>query len=466
MLLKEAEKELSKLLPTRNRNKRGLVNGLGKIIKFISGNLDQEDYDTLEAQITALQSDRDQEIRHVNKLVSFSNSITHKFVNEMNHINLNMGLIQQILSKQDFKVDLLEQYQYTTMCLRRFLKILRTLENTISLSFHDITNVQLFSNEDVTNVMNHLYAVYPVKSIVHSDPYHVFENLKFTKSQVVIIDQGLVVILSVPTTDGNNYHLYAITPVPTINNVVLIPSERNYLQGPTSKWSTEDCIKGTLTYVCANYNVRVTSCNLTKTTGCDFAQVTNDVKLFQLLNKNDILFFSSLKEIVIQTCNNNQTSVELQGSYLIYSNVNCPISAMSTTLEPKSTTHVMTFPLVYVYNEHDVKLKIQFHPSHLDVNKLKLDLIPITPTPILWKQFNVVDIGFVLFILCFVCYVCRKMLYKVLLKLVVRREKKQIPEDGEADLVGEDLYPHVQSVQPVHSITQCTPEQSRAYEFN
>ncbi len=58
MLLKEAEKELSKLLPTRNRNKRGLVNGLGKIIKFISGNLDQEDYDTLEAQITALQSDR------------------------------------------------------------------------------------------------------------------------------------------------------------------------------------------------------------------------------------------------------------------------------------------------------------------------------------------------------------------------------------------------------------------------
>ncbi len=142
----------------------------------------------------------------------------------MNHINLNMGLIQQILSKQDFKVDLLEQYQYTTMCLRRFLKILRTLENTISLSFHDITNVSCSPMKTLPMYMNHLYAVYPVKSIVHSDPYHVFENLKFTKSQVVIIDQGLVVILSVPTTDGINITCTQSQPVPTINNVVLIPS--------------------------------------------------------------------------------------------------------------------------------------------------------------------------------------------------------------------------------------------------
>ena len=93
-LLKSTKEDLSKLLPTQQRNKRGLINGLGSIIKFISGNLDQDDYDKLEGQIKALQKDHNIEIQHINKLVSFSYNIAQKFYNEMNHVSLNLGIIK------------------------------------------------------------------------------------------------------------------------------------------------------------------------------------------------------------------------------------------------------------------------------------------------------------------------------------------------------------------------------------
>lgn len=438
-LLKNTKDDLSKLLPTQNRNKRGLINGLGSIIKFISGNLDQDDYDKLEEQIKTLQIDHSNEIQHVNKLVSFSNSISQKFYNEMNHLNLNLGIIQDLLSKQEFQLNILEHYQYIIICLKRFAKIVQTLENTITLSFNDMTNVELFSQQDIINIIKHLHVIYPNKAIVHTDPYHIYENLKFTKTQVVMLDKGLVVILSVPTTDGSNYHLYSVTPVPTINNIVLIPSERYYLQGSTSKWSTHSCVKGTTTYVCVHYNIRTTLCNLTKTVNCDFAKVTNDIKLFQLLNNANILFFSTQKEVILQTCENNQASVQLQGPHLVYSNLSCSLSSMEITLEPKPTSCIKNFPLLYIHNEPIVKQQIKFHFSHLDVNKLKLDLTPIVPTRTVWKQLNVFNLSSLILIICVLCYVFRKPISKQIQIIWYRFRPKRVTEDINFELGVEEL---------------------------
>lgn len=394
-LLKETGIQLSKLLPTSNRNKRGLINGLGKVIKFISGNLDQDDLEKLESQIKNIKTDHSEEIQHINKLLSFSNSIAQKFYKEMNHVNSNMDIIQRLLSRQEIKIGLLEHYQFTVICVNRLRNIINTIENTINLSFQELTNVQLFSQEDVTNIVNHLRSIYAANAIIHTDPYHVYENLKFSKTQVVITNEGLVVVLSVPITDGSNYHLYAITPVPTINKSVLIPSEKYYLQGPTSKWSTTPCMKGTKTFVCIYYNIRATQCNLTQTSGCEFAHVSNDVKLFQLLNNAHILFFSTQKETVLQTCADKQTSTSVQGPYVLYSNLSCPISFMSITLEPKPTNFIKSFPLIYVQKVPIVNNKqIQFHYSHLDVNQFKLDLLPMSSSPTVLKQENVFHIGY------------------------------------------------------------------------
>ena len=315
-----------------------------------------------------------------------------------------------MLKKQEFELSILEQYQYIVMCLKKLSKIIRVLENTITLSFNDMTNIQLFSKEDIFNIIHHLNAMYPTKAIVHTDSYHLYENLKFTKTQVIMLSKGFVVILSVPITDGNNYHLYSVTPVPTIDNVVMIPSEKYYLQGSTSKWSSSPCVKGTTTYVCPDFNIKTTPCNLTRTTSCEFAHVTNQIQIFQLLNKNNILFFSNQNEIVLQTCENSQNSIQIKGPYVLYSNLSCPMSSMQITLEPKPTNYIKIFPVFNVYKTPVIKHQIELYNHHLDANKLKLDLEPIVPSYNTFKQFNVINIVTFMLIICILCYMSRRSL--------------------------------------------------------
>lgn len=78
--LQDTRNELNKIATPEPRLRRGLINGLGTAIKFVSGNLDQDDFDNLENQIHSLRVSRTDEIEHINKLISFSNSISKNFM--------------------------------------------------------------------------------------------------------------------------------------------------------------------------------------------------------------------------------------------------------------------------------------------------------------------------------------------------------------------------------------------------
>lgn len=50
-----------------NRNKRGLINVLGSVFKFVSGNLDASDGERYNAAIKELQTNQQNIISHFNK---------------------------------------------------------------------------------------------------------------------------------------------------------------------------------------------------------------------------------------------------------------------------------------------------------------------------------------------------------------------------------------------------------------
>lgn len=285
------------MLPVSNRNKRGLINGLGSVIKFISGNLDQNDFDNLQNQLNNLRKSRTDEIQHVNKLISFSNSIAQKFYKEINKINSNTKLIKDMFQKQNFKIDVLENYQYIVSCVSKFSKIVSDLEETISLSFSDITNVKIFSPKDLKNIIKHLQSVYSEKMVIFNDYYYLYRNLRLTKTQVAMSNSEVIVVLSVPIIEEQKYLLYNVIPVPSNENIILVPSEKYYLQGLISKWTKNQCIKITTNYICNTYDIHITKCNLTNIVGCDFAKITNKVQLFTTLNNEHLLFLIDIQRL-------------------------------------------------------------------------------------------------------------------------------------------------------------------------
>lgn len=67
--------------PRKAKNKRGLVNGLGSIIKFISGNLDDNDLQIINANIGKLRVNQNSINTNIDRVTSFANQIFLRFAN-------------------------------------------------------------------------------------------------------------------------------------------------------------------------------------------------------------------------------------------------------------------------------------------------------------------------------------------------------------------------------------------------
>lgn len=434
--LENTNKDLTKLLPQKQRSKRGLVNGLGKVIKFISGNLDQDDLDYIENRLDSLQNNRNQEFKYINKLVTFSNAISNKLTEEINHVNLNMGILKEIVQKDNFQIGILEHYQYILMCLNKLQRIIDIFENTISLSFSDVTNVELFSSKDISDINLHLRLIYPEKVLPQTDSHYPYELLKMSKTQVVMLESDMIVVLSVPITDSDQYHLYSIYPVPTVGKIVLVPPEKYYLQGAVSKWVDTPCIKNSKTYICDPYTIRITGCNLTNIVNCEFATVKNNIKLFHSLNNEKIIFFSAESETILQTCPDSQIIKNISGPHLITSNNSCPIASMGITIEPKPTDIIYKIPSFVIQGEFKLTQQIDFHHSHLDAKKLKLDLQPITPQNYYFQNIRGLDIIIGIIILSVLLLLFRNQIYTFVLS--IKRKIILVPEDSNSNPRGEE----------------------------
>lgn len=81
--------EKLKLMQSKNRRKRGLINFLGSGIKFITGNLDDKDLDTITQNFDILKRNQLNSMHKINELSSFAGNIMNKFKDTLDIINKN-----------------------------------------------------------------------------------------------------------------------------------------------------------------------------------------------------------------------------------------------------------------------------------------------------------------------------------------------------------------------------------------
>lgn len=94
--LKEASNNLFPLLPQR-RTKRGLVNGLGTIIKSITGNLGANDAIKINNEIHKILSNENRLNIEKNQQSKLNRQMIDQFENIMNHINQQQQAITSYL---------------------------------------------------------------------------------------------------------------------------------------------------------------------------------------------------------------------------------------------------------------------------------------------------------------------------------------------------------------------------------
>ena len=80
------------------RVKRGVLNGLGSIIKSITGNLDQSDKDRYDQIIEIIDSNQKLISNKMNNIIKINNNITAQFNDKISIINENNNLLNEKLN--------------------------------------------------------------------------------------------------------------------------------------------------------------------------------------------------------------------------------------------------------------------------------------------------------------------------------------------------------------------------------
>lgn len=126
--------------------KRGLINGLGSVIKFIAGNPDNDDLEFIKGNLDNLEKEHDQEMARVNKLTSINQRLTQLIQNTTRNLNENFLTIGQTLKDAQRAQDVNLMFRSIELQVHKSfitLLYLRDVEQTVTLATAGIPSLEM-----------------------------------------------------------------------------------------------------------------------------------------------------------------------------------------------------------------------------------------------------------------------------------------------------------------------------------
>lgn len=230
----ELKAKLQTLMP-RLRNKRGLVNGLGSVIKSITGNMDADDAIHLNKEIEQLTQGQSTITGEINQLTQINNQMSQRFSNITNHINRQQEIIEgylrysrnelnnriksdeiairytQYLNQVNYNIDLLSSH-------------LSNIAEAVVLARLNIISKQILNSDE----LNEIYTFFKNKSIEIKSDEHIYELLGL---QAYYNNTNIIFNIQIPQISEETYSFFHIIPLP-INNTKMIISKPFAISNP------------------------------------------------------------------------------------------------------------------------------------------------------------------------------------------------------------------------------------------
>lgn len=198
--LKKAYRKLEGFYP--KRSKRGLVNVLGKAIKFIAGNPDEDDPDLINQNLEILESNSNKTIGNQAKQIKINNLLQ----TIINKVSKTLKSIKEQINSNDtlFRKD--PEFINLIFNLDISIKTLEDLEEQIAFSKSNLLN---------KNILNAQEREYNYKFLTNQQLQIKFEEeiYKFAKSIASLQNNLIVIIVKIPVVEPKEYNLMQLEPV-------------------------------------------------------------------------------------------------------------------------------------------------------------------------------------------------------------------------------------------------------------
>lgn len=250
------------------RVKRGLVDGLGSVIKSITGNLDYTDAIKFNDAISTLKNNEGKISNELNSHISLSKEWMAKhseIINQLvqNQVKINETLHFLTIGQQQVLSSLIKYTKFGQLLMiiseniDDLLSELFRIENMLSFIRASSTHHSMIDIDVLGNIINNLKTIYDKEQILDIDLREYYDIIK---PGYFYVEKQIVIIFGFPIISPSIYFLFKLTIIPNKYNQTLIPPYPMIaIDGNSYLYIEAECPKLKSMYLCdnkLNYQVR------------------------------------------------------------------------------------------------------------------------------------------------------------------------------------------------------------------
>lgn len=330
-----------------NRNKRGLIDGLGSLIKSISGNLDYTDAIKYNNAIQVLQENQDKLQVEFKNHISLSKDWMLEYSNIIEKISENQQFLAEKLNSLINQHNDRQAVGYAH--LAQYILLLNDNVETLSDELYKLELMLAFIRASSTmhsmvrlvnlkNMLSKLKLIYPKDQILDIELREYYNILKVGS---YYSNKQIVIVIKLPIASPTTYTLYKLSIVPTNNNLAILPPLPYIaIQGLHSMYIETECPKINSWFLCEQklhsiieekpdcIQQLITEQN---SSSCTLTPISlNKEAMEQLDDRHYTLSFPTPTKILI-ACGQEQYKT-VKGSYLAIIPQNCFIKTPGFTI--------------------------------------------------------------------------------------------------------------------------------------
>ncbi|XP_073960589.1 uncharacterized protein [Choristoneura fumiferana] len=375
--LSKASDQLRSLEPSRS--KRGLIDGLGSVIKGLTGNLDYSDAIKYNNAIKSLKTNQDRVVTELNDHISLSKEwMDHhaNIISQMveNQVKINETLLLLLNSNAQAETSLLKYAKFAQLLIiindniDSLISEIYRIEDILAFTRSRSMHHSMLSTHVLSSMLSRLRTIYNKDQVLDLE---LREYYSIIETGSYFIQKQIVIVFRFPIVSPYTYNLYKLPLVPNKYNQVIVPPYPFIAtEGDSYVYIEAECPKVKEWYLCiekVNHQIRTQpDCiqNLIKTQTIDDSCKQTTISLSrQTVEKLDdrtyaVTFPSPTKVRLI--CSREEYNT-LSGSYLATIPKNCMLRTNDLTII-NTEDQVEGQPLKIAKIEDNSKIQLKAQP--------------------------------------------------------------------------------------------------------
>lgn len=355
--------EICKHLNIQSRVKRGLVNGLGSVIKAITGNLDQNDLDQIQKGLETLRV-------AYNKQISITDDTLEEYNKQLN----NITKIQQEINEQFMTVFNNKIQQKVALALllqaQTLQDIAERLSTAITFAEHGMFHYEILQSHILEETLNNI----PKDNMISKN---LNDIESFIKVSCKIIDNTAYFIISIPLVKSKIYNTRQIVPIIQNNPSCSFPIMRKVTLAYDSEemYETRNCLELN-NLICEGEVVATDSCETEilyqkESNKCKTVPIKCPLQeILEISSKTIYMYFNKTTEVSVD-CNNHTEITWLKGSNILFGeNCKLNISGVKMFQTKQSSDKIIIANIDIPRIETISEIELTYDPSKVE-DKLK-----------------------------------------------------------------------------------------------